>query len=98
VDAGADVSIEKIAARFVMNRTTATRCLQGLGAAGLIRMEGSSKDRRALTLAVTGKGERALKMATPLWRRAQAAIDKSNGPGFAKALRATLNGIRLDVD
>jgi DNA-binding MarR family transcriptional regulator len=96
VDAGEDVSIKEIAARFVMNRTTATRCLQGLEAAGLVRMEGSTSDKRALTLAVTAKGERALKRAVPLWRHAQAAIDKSNGPEFAKALRAALNGIKLE--
>ena len=98
VDAGEDVSIKQIAARFVINRTTATRCLQGLEAAGLIRMEGSNKDKRALSLAMTGKGERALKIAVPLWKKAQAAIDKSNGPNFAKALRAALNGIRLEAD
>ena len=96
VDAGQGISIKQIAARFSMNRTTATRCLEGLEAAGFIRMEKSSKDGRALTLGMTSKGERALKTAAPFWRKAQAAIDKSNGPGFAESLRAALGGIRLD--
>ena len=96
VDAGEDVSIKKIAARFIMNRTTATRCLQSLKTAGFVTMETSSKDGRALALEMTDKGARALKIAVPLWRHAQAAFDKANGADSAKALRAALNGIRLD--
>ncbi len=97
VDAGDEVSIKKIAARFIMNRTTATRCLQGLEAGGFVRMESSATDGRALALAMTDKGRRALNMAVPLWRKAQAAIDKSNGAERVKALRAALNGIKLDA-
>jgi len=96
VDAGDEVSIKKIAARFVMNRTTATRCLQSLEVAGLVTMKASATDGRALALAMTDKGERALKAAVPLWKKAQAAFERVNGPGFAKELRAALNGIRLD--
>ena len=96
VEAGDEVSIKKIAARFSMNRTTATRCLQSLDAAGFMRMEASSKDGRALALKMTGKGARALKAAVPLWKKAQAAFEKANGPDFAKALRVALDGIRLE--
>ena len=85
-----EASIKAMAARFSMNRTTVTRCLQSLDTAGFIKMEKSASDGRALTLTTTGKGERALQAAVPLWRKAQAAIDKSNGPEFAKALRAQL--------
>jgi DNA-binding MarR family transcriptional regulator len=96
VDTWDQASIKSIAARFSMNRTTATRCLQGLEAAGLIRMEASAKDKRALALTMTAKGQQALKTAVPLWKKAQAAFEKANGPEFAKTLRAALNGIRLD--
>jgi DNA-binding MarR family transcriptional regulator len=91
-----EASIKTIAARFSMNRTTATRCLQGLEAAGFIRMERSGKDRRALTLHITGDGRQALKAAVPLWRKAQAAFETANGPAFARGLRAALNGLRLE--
>ncbi|HEY2834990.1 MAG TPA: MarR family winged helix-turn-helix transcriptional regulator [Rhizomicrobium sp.] len=96
VDAGEDVSIKKIAARFVMNRTTATRCLQSLETAGFVTMETSSKDGRALALEMTEKGARALKAAVPLWKKAQVAFEKATGPGFARDLRAALNGIQLE--
>ena len=95
-DAGDGVSIKAIAARFSMNRTTATRCLQGLEAAGFVTMETSSKDGRALALKVTAKGERALKAAVPLWKKAQAGFETANGAEAAKKLRAALDGIRLE--
>ena len=96
VDAGEDVSIGKIARRFVMNRTTATRCLQSLKMAGFVRMEISAKDGRALALEMTDKGARTLKAAVPLWKKAQGAFEKANGAETTKALRTALNSIRLE--
>ena len=93
-----EATINEIAAQMRVNRTTVTRCLKGLTAAGFVQMRKSVEDRRALNLIVTGKGHRAAALAVPLWRKAQAAFDGANGPGSGHRLRAQLAAIRLDDD
>ena len=93
-----EASINEIAARMQVNRTTVTRCLRALKMAGFVRMRKSAEDRRALHLIVTGKGHGAAALAIPLWRKAQAAFDSANGAGAGLKLRAQLAAIRLDDD
>lgn len=56
-----------------MDRSTLTRNLKPLLAAGLIR-DVRGKDARQRLIQVTAKGEKAITAAMPLWRRAQAQM------------------------
>jgi DNA-binding MarR family transcriptional regulator len=89
-------SINDIASRMGVNRTTVAKCLRGLKTAEFVQIRKSANDRRAFAVIITGEGVRALETAIPLWRRAQAAFDKSNGPGSGRRLRATLESIQWE--
>jgi DNA-binding MarR family transcriptional regulator len=91
-----EASVIEIAAKMGVNRTTIARCMNGLKASEFIRVKKSVKDGRALSLVITGKGTRALEIASPLWRRAQTAFDQLNGPEAGRVLRATLGGLNLE--
>jgi hypothetical protein len=70
--------------------------MHGLKMSDFVRMKKSARDGRALSLVITGKGARALEIASPLWRRAQAGFDRLNGRDSGRVLRATLGGLNLE--
>jgi len=63
-------ALTQFAKALVMDRTTLTRNLRPLEKDGLIVVE-PDIDRRVRKVRLTGKGERTLKAALPLWRKAQ---------------------------
>lgn len=67
-----DVSIGALAEALGLERTTLTRNLAPLEAAGLVRSAADDRDRRVRSLSLTAAGRDRLVLAMPLWRAAQA--------------------------
>lgn len=65
------VSINKLAATLVMDRTTLTRNIKPLQAAGLVALAATKEDKRVKLLTLTPAGEKKLEAALPHWRKAQ---------------------------
>jgi DNA-binding MarR family transcriptional regulator len=62
--------MSELAEMLALDKTTLTRNLKLLEAAGLIAIAAGA-DRRARVVALTGAGTDALERALPLWREAQ---------------------------
>ncbi len=63
-------TISDLANQLVLDRTTLTRNLKPIEQQGLIRSE-QGEDRRKKMIVLTSKGEKVLKKAFPLWKKAQ---------------------------
>jgi len=70
---GRPMPLGRAAEIMVMDRTTLTRNLKPLVAAGLVSST-RGEDRRERVLALTDQGRALVDRARPLWRTAQAAI------------------------
>lgn len=72
-------SANALAAELVMDRTTLSRNLKPLIAAGLIETRPDRQDRRVKLLRLTGPGRRRLAAALPHWDAAQAEFLREVG-------------------
>lgn len=70
----APVTLGDLAAILGMERTTLTRNLAPLEAAGLLRSSAVEGDARARALALTEAGRTRLAAATPIWHALQAEL------------------------
>jgi DNA-binding MarR family transcriptional regulator len=75
-----------------MDRSTLTRNLKPLLAAGLIR-DARGDDARQRLIQVTAKGERAIAKALPLWQNAQAQMAALFGPAPMQRLNQDLDAL-----
>jgi len=91
-----EVSVNVIAERLGLDRTTAGKNLRPLEQAGLVEVVSAKHDARQRAISVTRAGHAALKVAVPLWRQAQSRFEEANGPDRAAALRDTLKELVLD--
>jgi DNA-binding MarR family transcriptional regulator len=66
--------LNRLSDALVMDRTTLTRNLRPLVAKGLIVIAEDEDDRRRRSVGLTGKGEKALSKALPLWRSVQEQV------------------------
>jgi len=89
------VSINDLARHLDLDRTTAGKNLRPLAMAKLIKIAPSAADQRSRTAKLTDKGIATLKTARPLWRRAQAKFEGSNGKKLSKDLRHTLASLTV---
>ena len=71
-------TISRLAATLLMDRTTLTRNLKPLQAAGLVALQ-PGDDRRRRMVRLTGAGQALLADALPLWRRAQLGLVRQLG-------------------
>jgi len=88
--ANAPVPVAELARRLQMDRTTTSRLVGPLEAAGLlVRADGGKghADARSRPLQLTTKGRRRLSAAVPAWRAAQRDVDAILG----ERLRANLD-------
>ena len=85
--------ITEVAQGLVMDRTTLTRNLKPLQAAGLLTQKPNEADRRSQTLSLTSRGEQVFALATPAWAAAQARFEQEVGAGQAAALRQLLHHV-----
>jgi DNA-binding MarR family transcriptional regulator len=84
-------SVGALAREIGMDRTTLSRDLKPLDAAGWIELVASEDDARQRLIHVTAAGKRVLTKAQPLWRKAQDDIDAMLGEAHVEALHAHLD-------
>jgi len=91
-----EVSVNAIAERLGLDRTTAGKNLRPLEQSGFVEVTSAKHDGRQRAIRVTKAGDAALKVAVPLWRRAQERFETVNGPERAAALRDTLKSLEFE--
>lgn len=84
------ITINQLAERLVMDRTTLARNLKPLEKQGLIKI-GSGVDQRTRVLSITERGHEVLVKAFPLWKKAQAQMIKGLGEEHWQDLLARLS-------
>ncbi len=91
------ISINRLADRIVMDRTTLTRNLKPLERDGLIAVR-PGDDLRVREVSLTAKGRKTLDRAYPLWERVQARLRRQLGDSRVNQLlvdlRATVKGLQ----
>ena len=85
-----EVTVNSIADRLELDRTTAGKNLRPLQAAKLIRIAPSKSDRRARAITLTKSGLDTFNQAIPLWQKAQTRFEALNGKDVAAELRSIL--------
>jgi DNA-binding MarR family transcriptional regulator len=89
--------IGELARRLAMERTTCTREVAPLVAAGLVETTAGS-DRRRRLLRLTGSGQRKRVEAYPLWERVQEMVADEFGDANVADLLMRLNRLRESSD
>jgi DNA-binding MarR family transcriptional regulator len=89
-----EVTVNSLAERLELDRTTAGKNLRPLQAAKLIQIAPSKSDRRARAITLTSRGRSAFVEAIPLWQKAQARFEALNGKETAAQLRAILKNLK----
>jgi len=94
---GVPPSVTELADAMSMDRTTLTRNLRPLVAAGLVALE-SGSDARSKAVVVTAAGERAFLEARELWKLAQKRVRKVGGLENVERLEALTGGLMASFD
>ncbi len=92
-----ELSVNELARRLELDRTTTGKNLQPLERAKYVRVALSATDGRSRKITLTARGLAVLEAAGPLWREAQSEFEERNGPEQALALRTTLANLRIGV-
>jgi DNA-binding MarR family transcriptional regulator len=82
-----------VAALLGMDRTTLTANAKPLARRGLLKAMIDAADRRSRRLCLTAKGRAALSAAVPLWKAAQAEIERRLKKTSPDRLRAALRAL-----
>lgn len=91
------MSITDLAERLAMERTTLTRNLRPLEAAGWVKVK-PGPDRRSRAVEITATGRALVEEAFPQWQAAERSLRKSMGRGEAAELRQLLTLAMQAVD
>lgn len=91
-------SINDLAHRLDLDRTTTGKNLRPLTVAGLIKVAPSPTDGRSRVVQLTPRGLATLEAARPLWRRAQQHFERANGAALSRELRQTLSALRVEAE
>jgi DNA-binding MarR family transcriptional regulator len=83
------ISASALASRMGMERTSLLRTLNPVLAAGWVR-NGDGEAGRSAKLTLTRQGTERLRVAKPLWQRAQDSLRETLGAAQAGALQAAL--------
>ena len=86
------LTISRIAALLLMDRTTLTRVLKPLQSKGYLRSVATT-DKRKNMLELTAKGHEILVQAHPLWQKAQGQIVQGLKPKEWKAVKQQLGQV-----
>jgi DNA-binding MarR family transcriptional regulator len=87
------LALGELAARLAMDRTTLSRELAPLVAAGLLRAAPAADDRRKRIVELTDAGAELVEQARPLWAKAQAELADEFGAGRAETLMSELHAL-----
>ncbi len=97
IGSGGPISVNQLADRIVMDRTTLTRNLKPLEREGLIAVR-PGDDLRVREVSLTAKGRKTLERSYPLWERVQARLREQLGDSRVDKLlvdlQATVKGLR----
>jgi DNA-binding MarR family transcriptional regulator len=85
------LSIGALAERLGADPTTLNRTLKPLQDKGLVRDSLDPADGRVRLVQLTDKGRRELVKIMPLWRKAQAQVERGLGPKSMQALNELLD-------
>jgi len=91
VSSGSGPSIGSVAERFGMDPTTLNRALKPLVTQAWVAIKSDPVDRRAKILSVTPKGQAKLIEALPLWREAEAEVERAIGAGTKREVNRVLD-------
>lgn len=91
------MTINRLAAQMVMDRTTLGRNVLPLERDGLIAIRQGETDKRRRELELTKAGAERLRRAVKLWANAQAEFESQFGAERAAALRAELHEVATMV-
>lgn len=97
LQAHGDLQIGNLAARMHMDRSTLGRNVLPLQREGLVEVVEAEGDRRAKPLHITADGLARLKIAKPLWKKAQAAYEAACGVEAAAQLSGQLHEVARAV-
>jgi DNA-binding MarR family transcriptional regulator len=89
--------VGELAGRLAMERTTCTREVAPLVAAGLVE-DAAGPDRRRRLLRLTSLGQRRRAEAYPLWERVQRMVGDAFGEAEVAGLLARLRRLREESD
>lgn len=92
------VSINDLADRLDLDRTTTGKNMRPLILAKLITIRPSPTDGRSRVVRLTHHGAATLEAARPLWRQAQQRFESANGRSLARDLRRTLSNLRVRAE
>ncbi len=92
-----EASVNSVAEKLALDRTTAGKNLRPLEKAGLISVGAAKRDARQRAISLTKTGYAALKQALPLWRRAQSRFETANGTAKAMQLRTMLRELKVEA-
>ena len=87
------MTINRLAAEMVMDRTTLGRNILPLERDGLIAVEQGSSDRRSKELRVTKAGEARFRAGVKGWVQAQRQFEKAFGAKRTADMRALLHAV-----
>jgi DNA-binding MarR family transcriptional regulator len=87
------MTINQLAAKMVMDRTTLGRNMLPLERDGLIAIRQGATDKRRKELELTKTGTERLRRAAKLWSNAQAEFEAQFGAERAAALRSELREV-----
>jgi DNA-binding MarR family transcriptional regulator len=87
---GGPMTMADLASVLVMDRTTLLRAMKPLQREDLVKSTSGSEDPRQLVFSLSPAGERKLKQALALWKKAQEEFEAKVGPREAARLRRSL--------
>lgn len=91
---GKGLSVNELADRLDLDRTTMGKNLRPLERDGLVAVKASEEDRRSKSIGLTAAGRDRLGSALPLWAGAQEEMEVANGRKRMKALREEVSGLQ----
>ncbi len=93
--AEASLSVNELAARLDLDRTTTGKNLGPLERDRIVAVAVSETDRRAHSIVLTAAGRKAFQAAYPLWLAVQQRFESANGKRRTRALRSELDLLRM---
>ncbi|HVJ52437.1 MAG TPA: MarR family winged helix-turn-helix transcriptional regulator [Aliidongia sp.] len=86
-------TIQALAARLVMDRSTLGHLLRPLQKRGLVTLDVAREDRRSRVIMLTPAGNDLIAAARPLWAKAEHRFQEAFGEAASVDLRATLKAV-----
>jgi len=93
LDLEGELSVGALAGRLAMDRTTLSREIAPLIAAGLVEAGADEGDRRRRLLSLSESGAARVSLARPLWAEAQASLEDGFGTARAAGLVSELQAL-----